>query len=148
LYGISDRPDLVVGRNRSNISSGTSAGCPGVAAGTRLGTPTRFYDPCAFTVSAAGFLGTAGRNIITGPGLTTLDYSLVKDTALKFLGESGQLQFRAEFFNILNHANFQQPSNIVFAAAQSVEPALASAGTIVSTRTTARQIQLALKLIF
>ncbi len=148
LYGVSDRPDLVAGRNKSNTASGTSAGCPGVAAGTQLGTPTRYFDPCAFTVPAAGFLGTAGRNIMVGPGLATLDYSLVKDTALKMLGEGGQLQFRAEFFNILNHANFAQPSNIVFAAAQNVEPALGSAGTIVSTRTTSRQIQFALKLVF
>ena len=45
-----------------------------------------------------------------GPGLLNLDYSLVKDTSVKWLGEAGKIQFRAEFFNIMNHPNFGQPA--------------------------------------
>ena len=146
-----DRPNLVVGRSNSNITSGTSTGCTGVAAGTALGTPNLWFDPCAFTAQVSGFLGTAGRDILRGPGLANLDFSLVKDTALKFLGESGSLQFRVEVFNILNHANFNIPNpNLVFTGlpAGSTPVVSSSTGVITSTSNTSRQIQLALKIIF
>ena len=55
---------------------------------------------------AIGQLGDAGRNILSGPPERDWDFSLVKDTKLGFLGEAGMLEFRAEFFNILNHTNF------------------------------------------
>ena len=143
-----DRPDLVPGRNGGNMIRGTSAGCLGFPAGTPIGTTARYYDPCAFTIPAAGFLGTAGRNILRTPGFANLDFSLVKDTALGFLGESGKLQFRAEFFNILNRANFGLPDRTVFAGTADVQAPLATAGRIVETVGTSRQIQLALKLLF
>ena len=143
-----DRPDLVPGRNNSNIVSGTTAGCPGVAARQKLGTPTLYYDPCAFTLQDFGFLGTAGRNILIGPGVANLDYSLVKDTSLRFLGESGRLEFRAEIFNILNRANFNSPDRTVFAGSAATESVLRTAGQITSTLTTSRQIQFALKVLF
>jgi outer membrane receptor protein involved in Fe transport len=53
-----------------------------------------------------GQLGTAGRNILTGPPERNWDFSLVKDTKLGFLGEGGMLEFRAEFFNVMNHPTF------------------------------------------
>jgi outer membrane receptor protein involved in Fe transport len=53
-----------------------------------------------------GQLGNSGRNILNGPAERDWDFSLVKDTKLGFLGEAGQLEFRAEFFNIMNHPNF------------------------------------------
>jgi hypothetical protein len=144
-----DRPDLLPGRNNGNIVSGTTAGCQGVAAGQKLGTPDLYFDPCAFAIPAVGFLGTAGRNILRGPGFANLDYSLVKDTAIKALGESGKLEFRAEIFNILNRSNFALPSRLVYAATQNVEAPLPSAGVITSTGSnTSRQIQFALKLLF
>ena len=152
-----DRPDLVPGRNNSNITSGTTAGCPGVAAGQKLGTPNLWYDPCAFTLQPAGFLGDAGRNILRGPGVANIDFSLTKDTPLPFLGESGKLQFRADIFNILNHANFTTPelggspgnsAGIVFAGRTNGELPLATAGNIPSTSTASRQIQLSLRIVF
>ncbi len=143
-----DRPDLVAGRSGNNMISDTTAGCPGVASGRKLGGPELYYDPCAFTLQSLGFLGTAGRNLIRGPGIANLDFSLVKDTALRSLGENGKLEFRAEIFNILNHANFGLPGNVVFAGARDGEPHLATAGIITNTVTTSRQIQLALKLLF
>lgn len=78
----------------------------GVAAGQKLGTPNLWFDPCAFSLQPAGFLGNAGRNILTGPAFANLDFSAVKDTQIPHLGEQGLLQFRAEIFNIFNHANF------------------------------------------
>jgi hypothetical protein len=58
---------------------------------------------CSKTI---GQLGDAGRNILSGPPERDWDFSVVKDTKLGFLGEGGVLQFRAEFFNILNHPSF------------------------------------------
>jgi len=150
-----DRPDITPGFDMSKITSGTTAGCGGVAAGRELGTPDLWFDPCAFSLQPQGFLGNAGRNIVRGPGIFNLHFSLTKDTALGFLGESGRLQFRADFFNILNHANFSPPARaqkntamIIFSGRQAVENRLATAGRIRSTNTSARQIQLALRLVF
>ena len=53
-----------------------------------------------------GQLGTARRNSLIGPAERNWDFSLVKDTKLGFLGEAGMLEFRAEFFNVMNHPNF------------------------------------------
>ncbi len=53
-----------------------------------------------------GQLGTAPRNSLTGPPERNLDFSLVKDTKVGFLGEAGMVEFRAEFFNVINHPNF------------------------------------------
>src|SRR5205823_5665673 len=110
LSASTDRPDLVPGIKASDITHGVSRGCTGVVAGTPVGTPNLWYDPCAFTLQPAGFLGTAGRAILRGPGIANLDFSLTKDTPVRYLGESGRLEFRAEIFNILNHANFITPA--------------------------------------
>jgi hypothetical protein len=101
-------------------------------------------------------LGTGGRNILTGPPEKNWDFSLVKDTKLGFLGEAGMLEFRAEFFNVLNHPNFSGDhlsTNIFSGRGSDVgpfsEPLKASAGQV--TRQLAdnqRQIQFALRLEF
>jgi outer membrane receptor protein involved in Fe transport len=62
--------------------------------------------PKGCTPNTIGQLGTALRNSLTGPPERNWDFSLVKDTKLGFLGEAGMLEFRAEFFNIMNHPNF------------------------------------------
>jgi Carboxypeptidase regulatory-like domain/TonB dependent receptor-like, beta-barrel len=144
-----DRPNLNAGRTNSNITSGTTAGCPGVAAGQKLGTANLFFDPCAFSLQPMGFLGNAGRNILSGPGLANLDFSAVKDTRIPFLGEAGSLQFRAEIFNIFNHTNLgfspiDNADRVVFSGSK-INPA---AGVMIGTATPSRQIQFALKLIF
>jgi hypothetical protein len=56
--------------------------------------------------------GNAGRNIVVGPGFRNFDFSVLKNTKI---GESSNLQLRAEFFNITNHPNFALPSNILAA---------------------------------
>jgi Carboxypeptidase regulatory-like domain/TonB dependent receptor len=52
--------------------------------------------------------GTAGRNIAQGPGYVDWDFSAFKNIRI---GESKDIQFRAEFFNILNHTNFRLPDS-------------------------------------
>ena len=100
-----------------------------------------------------GRLGNAGRNILRGPPLRNVDFSVVKDTKVRFLGEGGLIQFRAEFFNILNHTNLGNPNATIFrtdtthTGPYSAAP-LASAGQITATATAPRQIQLAVKVIW
>jgi hypothetical protein len=146
--GQADRPDLVAGRTWKDIVSGESQGCLGAAAGRTLGGPSLYFDPCAFAIAPAGFLGNAGRTILSGPGMFTVDLTLAKDTPLKYLGEAGKLEFRAEAFNLLNRANFSIPSRNVFAGTADVQAPIGTAGQITSTIGNARQIQFALKLLF
>ena len=111
------------------------------------GIPNQWFNPNMFTVNTAGSHGTVGRNILTGPNLTDVDISVNKDTAIRKLGEGGSLQFRLEVFNLLNHPNFGLPlSSSLFGSATGAISG--AAGSISSTTTTSRQIQLALKVIF
>ncbi|HYA17464.1 MAG TPA: carboxypeptidase-like regulatory domain-containing protein [Bryobacteraceae bacterium] len=106
-----------------------------------VGSPTEWYNPNAFVLPAAGTYGNVGRGVLTGPGLADLDISLFKTT---HIAERSSLQFRAEFFNALNHPNFASPNATVFSGT-SISP---SAGLITTTATTSRQIQFGLKLVF
>jgi hypothetical protein len=106
-----------------------------------LGSPNEWFNPNAFVLPAAGTYGNLGRGTFIGPGLADLDLSVFKDTVV---AERTTLQFRAEFFNALNRANFGTPNATVFAGGA----INASAGLITSTATTSRQIQFGLKLIF
>jgi hypothetical protein len=103
---------------------------------------TRWYDPNAFLLAPAGAWGTLGRGVYTGPGMATVDASLVKNFAIT---ERINLQFRSEFFNLLNRANFGTPNPTVFAGTTGIS---SSAGLITSTTTFSRQIQFGLKLVF
>jgi hypothetical protein len=106
-----------------------------------LGSPNQWFNPHAFVLPAAGTFGNLGRGVYSGPGLADVDASLFKTTAIT---ERANLQFRAEFFNVLNHPNFGTPNATVFSSG-AISP---SAGLITTTATTSRQIQFGLKLIF
>jgi hypothetical protein len=144
-----DRPNLPTGASKNPVS-GTSAGCgidpttrlPIISSGEKLGTPDRYFDSCVFTLPPAGTYGNLGRNTMIGPGLEVLDFSLIKMTSIS---EKTKLDFRAEFFNVLNRANFDLPNAQIFGT--NTQP-LGSAGRIQNTKTTSRQIQFALKLSF
>jgi hypothetical protein len=93
--------------------------------------------------------GNGGRNIINGPGLTSLDFSVFKNSYIKRISEKFNVQFRAEVFNILNHANFAPPSTPtntdIFDGTGTLSGA---AGLLNRTTTTSREIQFAVKVIF
>jgi hypothetical protein len=93
--------------------------------------------------------GNSGRNIIIGPGVTSLDFSLFKNNYIKSISERFNIQFRAEIFNILNHPNFAPPTQGVntdiFDGTGTPNP---TAGLLTKTTTTAREIQFAVKVIF
>jgi outer membrane receptor protein involved in Fe transport len=96
-------------------------------------------------------LGNTRRNQFYGPGQTTVDFSIFKNTRIPAISETFNVQFRAEFFNILNHTNFLSPgflntfgqNNSVFDFDGSTLPTALN-----QTATTSRQIQLGLKLIW
>ena len=89
----------------------------------------------------SGVFGTLGRNTFRGPGLHDIDLALIKDTALleRAGGARAFLQFRAEFFNVLNIVNFGLPSNILLGP---------GFGEISRTASNSRQIQFSMKVIY
>jgi hypothetical protein len=95
----------------------------------------QYFNISAFVPNGPGQYGNAGRNSLVGPGVFNVDAGIFK---LIPVHEQRRFEFRAEFFNAFNHANFSNPTNTL------ISP---SFGQILSAGT-ARQIQLALKFIF
>jgi hypothetical protein len=116
-FGANDRPNLLRNPALSNPA------------------PERWFDTTAFATPPFGQFGNAGRNILDGPGLATVNLSLVKDTTVS---ESLTVQFRAESFNLLNRTNLDLPD--IFVGSPTFGR-ISSAGP-------PRRIQFGLKLIF
>jgi hypothetical protein len=113
-------------------------------------TPGEYFNPNAFlqpTVgvndTSYGTYGNVGRDALTGPGLAQLDFSATRHAQLT---DRLGLEFRAGFFNILNHTNFLTPNEVVYTSATSgISP---TAGVVTATSTTSRQIQFGARLRF
>jgi hypothetical protein len=108
-----------------------------------LGGPNQYFNPLAFIQPLSGTYGNVGRNILVGPSLAQFDMSLAKRWKLS---ERFSMQFRSEFFNLINHTNFNTPNPVVYAAATGGPSP--TAGVITSTATTSREVQLGLKLLW
>jgi hypothetical protein len=102
-------------------------------------TPQEWFNVSAFQrldpVLRAGQFGNEGRNVVQGPGYQQWDFSAIKNVPIR---ESKTLQFRAEFFNLFNHANFRLPNNDISSP---------NFGKI-SEALPGRLVQLALKFLF
>jgi hypothetical protein len=118
--------------------------------------PASFAGLCqpAFDASGAtipntcmNLFGNNGRNTLVGPGLLNVDFSVFKNNYITRISEAFNIQFRAEFFNVLNHPNFQAPINNSAVLNPDGSP-VSGAGTIDTTSTTSRQIQFGLKVIW
>lgn len=122
----------------SSTIQGSPSGRPDVVGEWRVDNPniTQWFNPAGFAVPAPFQFGNAGKNTMIGPGLVTIDVSVYKNTAIM---ERAQLQFRAEFFNIINRANFNNPAANISVPSQ--------VGRITSAGP-ARVIQFGLRLIF
>jgi hypothetical protein len=110
------------------------------------GNPVNYIKTQCFSFpSPATRLGNAGRNSLIGPGLSNFDLSLFKNNYVPRISENFDIQFRAEFFNVLNRANFSPPdaNNNLYGANGA---AVTTAGLITTTSTSSRQIQFALKM--
>lgn len=99
----------------------------------------KWFDKTAFAAAPLYEFGNAGRNILTGPGAVNFDFSVFKRIPVRRMGENGEVQFRAELFNLFNHPQFANP-NARFDIPQG--------GTITSLANDMRQIQFGLKVLF
>lgn len=125
---------------------------PNVVEAPRCHTLTNSGDPNAYIKTGclafpaqANVRGDLGRNILTGPGLWTIDAAIFKNINLEPRGKKVQLQFRLESFNVLNHANFAPPLQHLQVFDQGGTP-VSGAGLITATQVANREIQVALKL--
>jgi hypothetical protein len=94
-----------------------------------------YFNKSAFAFPAPGTFGDMGRNVFTGPGFFDLDLGIYRTFAIT---ESKRVQFRSEFFNLPNRANFGNPNTTISSS---------QFGRITSTQP-ARVIQFALKFGF
>ena len=119
-----------------------NSGCNGLpTAPGSLGPRTAdgfWFNPCAFVAPPTGELGTTTRTPLSGPDFVNTDFSVIKRFALPW--ESMGLDFRAEIFNLFNHAQFGLP------AADINAPTVF--GRISSTVNNPRVVQFGLKLTF
>jgi hypothetical protein len=130
-----------VGQDRPSYASGYG---PDNAV---LGLPGQWFDPKAFVLQEAGTFGNTGRGDFTGPNLRTVDLALAKRSSLT-RDDGPSVEFRIEAFNILNRANFGPPALIAFAGNSDNEEPLPSFGRIRTTVTSARQVQLGIRIEF
>jgi hypothetical protein len=104
------------------------------------GSVDHWFDTSVFL--AGSTFGNLGRNVVIGPGFNNTDFSIIKNTDVN---ERMRVQFRAEIFDLLNHANLGQPGNVMGSP---------GFGRITSTRLptgesgSSRQVQFGIKLIF
>jgi hypothetical protein len=111
--------DVYSGVNPNYIGLGASPANGGFRPNLVPGQPiyldsndrTQYLNPAAFALPAPGTFGNLSRGIVRQPSLTNIDFSLNKNFALS---ERTRLQFRAEFFNLLNHAQFNGFANTAF----------------------------------
>jgi len=104
----------------SESDDASLCGCNGADVPNYNGQPIHFFDPrgpgnqlfdtSPFSPETIGVLGTANRRFFHGPGFNNWDLAVRKNT---MIGERMALEFRAEFFNIFNHAQFENPDGDV-----------------------------------
>lgn len=169
-WGTGDDPAFT--QNNDDWAFPNRLGGPGCKSLTNPGNPNNYIKTQCFAIPTApdaafwaanncqggngttnlqcfNLRGNAGRNILIGPGITGLDFSVFKNNRIKRISENFNIQFRAEMFNILNHPNFAPPTvpdnSDIF-----LSDGTLSGGAGLLTRTTIpeRQIQFAIKFIF
>jgi len=131
VFGDTANAGTLLGENpvRANYT-----GQPVFGEGTR--TADRWLNPAAFAAPAAFTFGNAGRNSVYGPGMQTLDLALAREFSLT---EKTKFQFRAEFFNALNHTNLGTPGRFVNTP---------QFGTITEAATPGREVQISMRVSF
>ena len=121
---------------------------PGCSTPVNPGNPVTYIKTQCFAVpNPITLRGNLGRNTLIGPGLVNFDFSVFKNNYIKRISDRFNAQFRAEFFNVVNHTNFSPPLDHRNILDSSGAP-IADAGLITSTQTPSRQIQFAVKFIW
>jgi len=128
-----------IGRDRPSYAPGFDA------SNAVTGDPAQWFNPQAFVLQPAGTFGNTGRGDFEGPDLRMVDLSFSKDARLR---SSSRIEFRLEIFNLFNRANFGVPNLTAFAGAADGEAPLGSFGRIRNTVTSARQVQLGVRISY
>ncbi len=133
VFGDTANAGTLLGENplRANVVPGVN---PNLPSGRR--TADRWFNTQAFVAPPAYQFGDVGRNTMIGPALQVVDATLYRNFQVT---EHLQVQLRCEFFNALNHTNFNHPNRFVNTP---------QFGTITEVMTPAREMQFALKLLF
>ena len=135
VFSGSDNSFTAVGHDRADFT-GTSLSQARLDSGRSHGELIQeYFNTAVFAPNAIGTFGSSGKNILFGPGFFDTDFGLIKNTKIT---EGTTVQFRAEFFNLFNNVNFNQPSSNISSS---------SFGTITSAGDP-RILQFALKLSF
>ena len=131
VFGDTANSGTVLGENpiRANVT-----GQPIFPSGTR--NSSAWFNTAAFAAPPAFTFGNAGRNSVYGPGMQSLDFAVSRDFTIT---EAAKFQFRAEFFNALNHTNLGTPDRFVNTP---------QFGTITEATTPGREIQLSARISF
>ncbi len=134
IYGISAYAQFAPGMTLANVR----------LSGRAENRLTKYFNTSAFTTApvigdGTGF-GNGGRDMLRGPGQLNFDASVGREFKVKGINENGRLQFRSEFFNLLNHPQFNNPA--------SNRSASSSFGLISSAAVSPRIMQFALKYTF
>jgi hypothetical protein len=133
----------ISGTEFANITGTPTLSNPTIAEWFNTAAFTNPYTPSSTTTPV---FGDTGRDIIRGPGFWDMDFSVAKQFHLPIgAGDRTHLQFRADFFNVFNHANFAQPNNTIGSAATGTITALAYSNP---NNNPARQVQFGLVLSF
>jgi hypothetical protein len=133
-----NRPNQVGDPNKA----GPVAANPTCAAPSEVHTLAHWFNPCAFEDAPNGELGNSNRAPLYGPRFVNTDLSFIKHIPIR---EDIKLDFRAEFFNLFNHAQFFLPGDGT--GMQNID-STSSFGVITQTVNNPRLIQFALKLQF
>ncbi|MGH9356731.1 MAG: hypothetical protein ACRD10_11430, partial [Terriglobia bacterium] len=135
--------------NVGNPNQYTKTQCFTVPTAPNLAFYTANCDPANPFPACFNLRGNSGRNVMTAPGVADFDASLYKNFPVKRVSENFNIQFRAEFFNVLNRANFAPPvlpdNSDIF---DSTGAPTGVAGLLTSTTTDNREIQFALKVVW
>ncbi len=121
---------------------------PGVERLGQIGRGQSFFDPLAFRSVTQPRFGTAGRNILRGPGLVNLDFGLFRDFNVT---ERWKVQFRGEAFNLSNTPHFNNPGGNVSSMTLNSDGTIRALGgftEVTSARGDERQFRLALRISF
>jgi hypothetical protein len=130
--GSTDAALVGTGNQRPNVS-----GSPFLSSDRSFSEKiAQWFNPAVFSMPATGTFGNAGRDILLGPGNATVNGGLFKTFPIP-LREGMRLQFRSEFFNLLNRVNLSNPNT-----------SLGSSNGRITSAGSARALQFALKLLF
>jgi Carboxypeptidase regulatory-like domain len=111
------------------------------------GAPVSLASLGVSPLTCFNLLGNLGRNTVIGPGLVNVDFSMVKSIKVPKISENFNVQFRTEFFNVFNHANFAPPVDNLQSLDGNGAP-VSGFGQLTSLQVPSREIQFALKIIW